>query len=46
MIKINKHIFNKSKKSGAAATGYVDLNENEVNQFENADFSKNGAFKL
>ena len=46
MTKMNKHIFNKSKKSGAATTEYVDLNENEVNQFENADFSKNGASKL
>ena len=40
MIKINKHISSKSKISGAATVEYVDWNEDEVNDFENADFTE------
>ena len=40
MIKMNKHIFSRSNISGADTIEYVDLNEDGVNQFENADFTE------
>ena len=46
MIKINKYIFSKSKKSGTYNIEYVDLNKDEVNASENVDFTKTEASKL
>ena len=43
---MNKHIFSGSNISGADTIEYVDLNEDGVNQFENADFTETEASKL
>ena len=42
---MNKHIFRKSKKSGATTTEYVDLTEDKVNDFNN-DFTETETSKL
>lgn len=39
---MNKHIFSKSKKSRAATIKYI-LNEDKLNEFENADFTETEA---
>ena len=42
---MNKYIFGKSKKLGATTIEYVDLNEDEVNDFNN-DLTETETSKL